>query len=69
MEENTVQFVCHHCWDGSLLQVNRRGTQQKPKPQSGGKMKKSALLVAQILQWVCGLRFLRDFICLLIPLA
>jgi len=69
MEGNTVQCVCCRCRDGSLLRLDRRGTQQRPKPQRGGKMKESVLLVAQILQWVSGLRFLRDFSCLLIPLA
>lgn len=69
MEGNTVQFVCHHCQDGSLLWPARRGTQRRPKPQSGGKTKESVLLVAQILQWIIRLCFLRDFSCLLIPLA
>ena len=69
MEGNTVQFVCHHCQDGSLLWPDRRGTQQRPKPQSGRKTKESALWVTQILQWVSGLCFLRDCSCLLIPLA
>lgn len=53
----------------ACLQPNRRGTHQRPKPQSGGKTKKLVLLVAQILQWVSGLCFLWDFSCLLIPLA
>lgn len=66
MQYNLCAANCQH---GSLLRPDRRGSQQRPKPQSGGKMKESVLLVAQILQWVSGLCFLQDFSCLLIPLA
>lgn len=46
--------------------AQREGNPAKTKASDGGKRKKSALLVAQILQWVSGLPFLRDFCCLLI---